>query len=351
MGGLSLAPSRPMQAMPVTIVSGFLGAGKTTLLNHLLTHAEGARIGVLVNDFGELNIDSQLIVAADADRIELSNGCICCSVRDDLVAALSRLMTSRPDLDRIVIETSGVSHPVGVMETLFQPAFAGCFDIESVICVVDAANYPDLSFEDGELALAQMAVADFIALNKCDLASPEALRQLRTDLSEASPRARLIETVRGALPSILLERPDTASRRRVCEAAADHGFRAIAWQSPERLSLARFRALVRDLPASVYRAKGLLRLVGTDGRRAVFHLVGKRAVIDGWHDGCGASELVFIAREGGVDGEALRAALDACAETSDAGHPAGDAGISDQNRPEEGIERCDEVFVRGVFAR
>jgi G3E family GTPase len=130
-------------AIPITIVSGFLGAGKTTLVNQLLASAS-ERLAVMVNDFAALNIDAELIRTSEPDRIALTNGCVCCTLRDDLVAAALQLAALDPPPDRIVLETSGVADPYGVMEAFYDPALADRLSVDCTVCVVDAEQFLEL---------------------------------------------------------------------------------------------------------------------------------------------------------------------------------------------------------------
>ncbi|MCU4162030.1 GTP-binding protein [Acidiphilium sp. AL] len=307
--------------VPVTVVTGFLGAGKTTLLNRILREAQPRRIGVLVNDFGDINIDSQLIASVESDRIALTNGCICCSIRNDLVSAMAGLVLDQPGLDHVVIEASGISDPVGIAETLFQPMLTSRLSIDGIIAVVDTMNYPDLDFDETELALRQIAVADIVLLNKIDLAVAEKLVGLREDMRLCSPRARFIETCHAEVPLSLILGLDAASYLAIRQqpsahhhADAGHGFVSMSWRSERAVDLKRFREFVRTLPIAVYRAKGFLHLASPDTQCATFHLVGKRSSLEAalTTSPSSRSELVFIARRNAVNFDHIRLALDQC---------------------------------------
>lgn len=343
-------------ALPVTLICGFLGAGKTTLLNRLLADPMGRRLAVLVNDFGAINIDADLIVAADDSGIALSNGCICCSIRDDLALALLQLHQERPEIDHVLIEASGISDPVGIAEALFRPDMARHFRVDSIVAVVDAEAYPALDFHAGELVLRQAAVADLVLLNKCDIASAEALEHLRRDMADAAPRARLYPTRQAALPAAILFEPrdlspafsdvadcsgdhhhghdhhghdhhwqqhHSAHHHGQGRAVADelpHGFSSRAWHSRAALDLPAFTAFVRGLPKGIYRGKGILHFQQQPQHRAIFHLVGKRSSVEReqpWSKQPD-SRLVLIGRATEDEWDLIDRAFALCAAAGDA---------------------------------
>jgi G3E family GTPase len=152
--------------VPVTIIGGFLGAGKTSLLNHILTNSSGRRVAVLVNDFGDINIDAKLIVSIEGETVSLANGCICCTIRDDLLIEVHRVLGTEPRPEYIVIETSGVSKPVAVAETFLNPSTQGLVDVQNIITVVDAELVVDDTAGFGDIAFDQINVADMVVVTR-----------------------------------------------------------------------------------------------------------------------------------------------------------------------------------------
>ena len=167
-----------MSQIPVTVLTGFLGAGKTTLLNRILTEKHGRKYAVIVNEFGELGIDGDLVVGADEEVFEMNNGCICCTVRGDLIRIIGGLMKRRGKFDAIVIETTGLADPAPVAQTFFvDDEVKDRAKLDSIVAVVDAKHLPQ-RLKDSREAEEQIAFADVIVLNKTDLVSPRELREV-----------------------------------------------------------------------------------------------------------------------------------------------------------------------------
>ena len=188
------------EKIPVTVLTGYLGAGKTTLLNRILTEPHGQKFAVIVNEFGEIGIDNELIVGADEEVFEMNNGCICCTVRGDLIRIIENLMKRKDKFDAIIVETTGLADPAPVAQTFFMDQdVQAAARLDAVVTVADAMWLKD-RLKDAPEAKNQIAFADVILLNKTDLVSPEQLREVEARIRAINPYAKLHRTVKSAVP-------------------------------------------------------------------------------------------------------------------------------------------------------
>lgn len=319
---------------PITVLTGFLGAGKTTLLNRILNGDHGLRIAVMVNDFGSINIDADLVVGVEAcgDLINLSNGCICCSMRDDMLTAVEQL-TERPEQPQyIIVEASGVADPSRIAFTFMNASLRGRVRLDSILCLVDASQLFAVP-EQMELKTRQIAYSDMLILSKTDLVSRAEAGRIRAWLDDRIGRYRLVEAPHGEVPlEILLSsgRFDPSQIETVgapadtcAGAGCNHeghqhhpsAFSTWNFETERPLALEALRSAASKLPPSIYRAKGVVYSSDVPDRRAVLQVVGKRVNIslqDEWGARPRLTQIVAIGSAEGIDANALQDRFEAC---------------------------------------
>ena len=303
--------------VPILLVTGFLGAGKTTVVNHLLAHAEGRRIAAVVNDFGAINIDAELIAGASDGVVSLANGCICCTLEGDLLRTLSTLLRRDPRPEYIVIETSGVADPSDIVRNLMDPVILREAPLETVLCVMDATASP-AALEDA-LHRSQLRVADIVALSKLDLADEGADTRMRETIRALRVPAVVVDAKHGEIPSALLfpanvDRAPTP-REPGPKRPAEERFETLSWTSERPISLQRLQQAIGRLAPKLARAKGLFETVEQPGRLTVFQFAAGRATLapgDAPTAGVPRARIVFIAELGVLSKAELDGIMAAC---------------------------------------
>ncbi|MGA7955117.1 MAG: GTP-binding protein [Gloeobacterales cyanobacterium] len=357
------------RGLPVTIITGFLGSGKTTLVNHILTNNQGVKTAVIVNEFGDIGIDSSLIVSTEENMIELDNGCLCCTVREDLVQATLQIMERSDKIEHLIVETTGLADPLPVAMTFMSPELRPLTRLDAIVGMVDAENFV-LDLFNSDTATNQISYSDIILLNKTDCVSPEKLQQLERQIRELKAEAPILHTKNAQVDlRLILDvgafKPEKYDDEAVEEAEHDHthsshdhdehgnciqdhhdhdehhepvdhsthdhdehgncihdhtqhnhieneGFTSVSMTIADTpLSATALENFLKDLPEGVFRGKGILWLKESP-EKVIFHLVGARIRLDPepWGKEKPMSQLVFIGKD--FDKEEIKAGLLKC---------------------------------------
>ncbi|MDY6896882.1 MAG: GTP-binding protein [Cyanobacteriota bacterium] len=356
----SQAMEETKKGLPVTIITGFLGSGKTTLLNHILTNQQGLKTAVLVNEFGEIGIDNELVVSTDDNMVELNNGCICCTINSDLVDAVYKVMERQENIDYLVVETTGLADPLPVALTFLGTELRDLTRLDSIVTMVDAANY-SMDLFNSEAAFSQIAYGDVIVLNKADLVDEADLDALELKIKDIKEGARILRTTKSQVPLPLILSVGLFESDKYFDAAEEHnhdhhdhdhhnhdhhnhdhhdhsecghdhhdhhdhehhdhdhhshhlendGFTSVSFVSDKPLSIRKFQYFLdNQLPENIFRGKGILWF-DESPKRHIFHLCGKRFTLDDdeWK-GEQKNQLVLIGQN--LDEEGLLKQIESC---------------------------------------
>lgn len=326
---MSLTTSPAAFQIPVTVLTGYLGAGKTTLLNRILSENHGKKYAVVINEFGELGVDNDLVVDADEEVFEMNNGCICCTVRGDLIRIINQLVKRSGRLDGIIVETTGLADPSPVAQTFFvDEQVKARSRLDAIVTVVDAKHL-FARLEDTHEAEEQVAFADVIVLNKTDLVTPDELEAVESRIRSINRSARILRAQKADVPITELMDRGSFDLARILEMEPDFltgeddhqhddAVTSVSLTSDAPLDTQRFNQWIGSVLAekgqALLRTKGILNFEG-DERRFAFqavHMIADGDYIGPWKTGSARqSRIVFIGRE--LNRPELRRGFEACA--------------------------------------
>ena len=294
--------------VPVTIISGFLGSGKTTLLNHILENQNGLKTAVLVNEFGEIGIDNDLIIETSEDMIELSNGCICCTINGELLSTVEKILERSNNLDYIIVETTGLADPLPVAMTFAGSSLREKVRLDSILTLVDADNF-DFNIDRKSVYYSQILYGDILLINKCDLVNNEKLEDIERKIFDIKKEPRILRCSNSkvGLETIIsvglfetdkyifkdIEKAKSHEHSHHSHEHSHHshehshdlqnnieGFTSVSFECLDPFSLRKFQNFLdNQLSENVFRAKGILWFQESE-RKHIFHLSGKRFSLD-----------------------------------------------------------------------